>query len=293
MTEVPEHLLKRSRDRRAALGLGGGGDAGGGGEARPPSPPPPRAPRSRPPRRAPPRPARPRSSRSRRARRPSRCPPTCGRRSSASASRSGSCPCWPSCPSGPSSTSTPCRSRTPTCRPSSPTGATVFANCSSCHGSQRRGRRRSSAQQRRGAQDLPATSPTSSSSCGRATWAPASATCTATRTGRAARTSPVSFGGQLMPAWNGVLTQSELLDVVRHERETLERRGRAAEADRRRRHACCGPTAHPVLNPTTGLLQNPDGSVDARPDHRQAHRAQGRRGGQGQGLSRPVRSARP
>lgn len=32
MTEVPEHLLKRSRDRRAALGLGGGGDGGGGGE---------------------------------------------------------------------------------------------------------------------------------------------------------------------------------------------------------------------------------------------------------------------
>ena len=29
MTEVPEHLLKRSRDRRAALGLGGGGDGGG------------------------------------------------------------------------------------------------------------------------------------------------------------------------------------------------------------------------------------------------------------------------
>lgn len=29
MTEVPEHLLKRSQDRRAALGLGGGGDAGG------------------------------------------------------------------------------------------------------------------------------------------------------------------------------------------------------------------------------------------------------------------------
>ena len=37
MTEVPEHLLKRSRDRRAALGLGGGdgGDAGGGGDAAP------------------------------------------------------------------------------------------------------------------------------------------------------------------------------------------------------------------------------------------------------------------
>ncbi|MGZ4717323.1 MAG: c-type cytochrome [Acidimicrobiales bacterium] len=37
MTEVPEHLLKRSRDRRAALGLGGGdgGDAGGAGGAAP------------------------------------------------------------------------------------------------------------------------------------------------------------------------------------------------------------------------------------------------------------------
>ncbi len=33
MTEVPEHLLKRSRDRRAALGLGG--DDGGGGEDAP------------------------------------------------------------------------------------------------------------------------------------------------------------------------------------------------------------------------------------------------------------------
>ena len=31
MTEVPEHLLQRSRERRAALGLGGG-DAGGGTE---------------------------------------------------------------------------------------------------------------------------------------------------------------------------------------------------------------------------------------------------------------------
>ncbi len=34
MTEIPEHLLKRSRDRRAALGLGGGDDAtASGGEA--------------------------------------------------------------------------------------------------------------------------------------------------------------------------------------------------------------------------------------------------------------------
>ena len=31
MTEVPEHLLKRSQDRRAALGLGGDGGAGDGG----------------------------------------------------------------------------------------------------------------------------------------------------------------------------------------------------------------------------------------------------------------------
>jgi hypothetical protein len=33
VTEVPEHLLKRSRDRRAALGLGGGGDAPASGES--------------------------------------------------------------------------------------------------------------------------------------------------------------------------------------------------------------------------------------------------------------------
>ncbi len=36
MTEVPEHLLRRSQERRAALGLGGGGEGGppsGGGDA--------------------------------------------------------------------------------------------------------------------------------------------------------------------------------------------------------------------------------------------------------------------
>ena len=33
MTEVPDHLLKRSRDRRAALGLGGGGDDSPAAEA--------------------------------------------------------------------------------------------------------------------------------------------------------------------------------------------------------------------------------------------------------------------
>lgn len=39
MTEVPEHLLKRSRDRRAALGLGGdGGEGGGEGESAAPTP---------------------------------------------------------------------------------------------------------------------------------------------------------------------------------------------------------------------------------------------------------------
>ena len=36
MTEVPEHLLRRSKERRAALGLDGGGD---GGDAAPPAPP--------------------------------------------------------------------------------------------------------------------------------------------------------------------------------------------------------------------------------------------------------------
>lgn len=38
MTEVPEHLLKRSRDRRSALGLGGGDDSGGGDGAPTPAP---------------------------------------------------------------------------------------------------------------------------------------------------------------------------------------------------------------------------------------------------------------
>lgn len=33
MTEIPEHLLRRSRERRAALGLGGGAPAGESGEA--------------------------------------------------------------------------------------------------------------------------------------------------------------------------------------------------------------------------------------------------------------------
>ncbi|MCB1003639.1 MAG: cytochrome c [Acidimicrobiales bacterium] len=33
MTEIPEHLLKRSQARRAAMGGGGAGDAGDGGEA--------------------------------------------------------------------------------------------------------------------------------------------------------------------------------------------------------------------------------------------------------------------
>ena len=42
MTEVPEHLLRRSRERRAALGLGGG-EGGEGGEGAPPSAAPPSA----------------------------------------------------------------------------------------------------------------------------------------------------------------------------------------------------------------------------------------------------------
>lgn len=37
MTDVPEHLLQRSRDRRAALGLGGGGDAAAPAESAAPA----------------------------------------------------------------------------------------------------------------------------------------------------------------------------------------------------------------------------------------------------------------
>src|SRR5437763_7696349 len=38
MTEVPEHLLRRSRERREALGVGGGGGGGEGGHDAPPEP---------------------------------------------------------------------------------------------------------------------------------------------------------------------------------------------------------------------------------------------------------------
>ncbi len=66
--------------------------------------------------------------------------------------------------------------------------------------------------------------------------------------------------GQLMPAWNGVLTQAQLLDVVRHERETI-----SGEVVPEKQIAPDGsllwPNGTPVLDPTTGLLVNPDGST--------------------------------
>ena len=63
-----------------------------------------------------------------------------------------------------------------------------------------------------------------------------------------------------MPAWNGALTQAQLLDVVRHERETLG--GQTVPAKQIADDgSLLWPNLTPVLNPTTGLLQNPDGTV--------------------------------
>ena len=62
-----------------------------------------------------------------------------------------------------------------------------------------------------------------------------------------------------MPAWKGTLTQSELLAVVRHERETL-----SGEVVPPKQIAADGtllwPNGNPVLDPTTGLLLDPTAS---------------------------------
>ena len=137
MTEIPEHLLKRSRERRAALGLPTeGGEAPASSAAGEPArtPAPPRRPR--------------RPRRGRRAGRPARRPPSPPRRrpsptrrtsrppSAAARSRSGPCPCWPSCPSGPSCTPAACEPPDQDARrPARPRAGQVFASkCSSCHG---------------------------------------------------------------------------------------------------------------------------------------------------------------
>ncbi len=69
-----------------------------------------------------------------------------------------------------------------------------------------------------------------------------------------------SYNGNQMPAWNGNLTQAQLLDVVRHEREVLG--GQTVPANQIAADgSLLWPNLTPVLDPITGLLQNPDGTV--------------------------------
>ncbi len=52
-----------------------------------------------------------------------------------------------------------------------------------------------------------------------------------------------NFGGSKMPAWEGTLTQSDLLAVVRHERETLSGEVVPTRSRSRPTARCCGRTA--------------------------------------------------
>ncbi len=138
-------------------------------------------------------------------------------------------------------------------------GATVFANCSSCHGSQGEG---GVGRQLNNGQVLE-TFPNIGDQL-EFVWQGDVGTGIGNVYGNPNRPGGPHiaghFGNQKMPAWNGVLTQSDLLAVVRHERETL-----SGEVVPPTQIAPDGsllwPNGTPVLNTTTGLLQNPDGSV--------------------------------
>ena len=79
------------------------------------------------------------------------------------------------------------------------------------------------------------------------------------RTGPVARTSPAASTATRCRPGTATLTQAQLLDVVRHERETIS--GQVVPA---KQIAADGtllwPNGTPVLDPTTGLLSNPDGT---------------------------------
>ncbi len=257
MTEVPEHLLKRSRDRRAALGLGGGGDAGaGGGESAAAAPSEstevePTAEAggvARPVEVEPLEPAAP----------PKPVPAYV--RASLERKR---IPLWvmPVLAFLPiwaviyvNTLSNP-YSNVPT---QLTEGATVFSNCSSCHGSQGEG---GVGRQLNNGQVLE-TFPYIEDQL-EFVWQGDVGTGIGKVYGDPNRPGGPHiaghFGNQKMPAWNGVLTQSDLLAVVRHERETL-----SGEVVPPTQVAADGtllwPNGTPVLNVTTGLLQNPDGS---------------------------------
>jgi mono/diheme cytochrome c family protein len=258
VTEVPEHLLKRSRDRRAALGLGGGdgGDSGGGEAAEPTA-----SASSAVEAAAPAGAARPAAVEPIEAAPPRRVPKYV--RASLERKR---IPLWvmPVLAFLPiwaviyvNTLSKP-YSNVPT---QLVDGATVFASCSSCHGANGEGGVGRQLNQGQVLLTFPHLADQLEfvwqgdvgTGIGNVYGDP-------NRAGGAHKAGSFNGGATLMPAWNGALTQSQLLDVVRHERETL-----SGQTVPEKQIAADGsllwPNGMPVLNPTTGLLQNPDGSV--------------------------------
>ncbi len=261
MTEVPEHLLKRSRDRRAALGLGGGdgGDSGGGevagsASASASSAVEPAAPSGAA--------ARPAAVEPLEVSAPPRRVPKYVR---ASLERKR-IPLWvmPVLAFLPiwaviyvNTLSKP-YSNVPT---ELAAGATVYASCSSCHGANGEGGAGRQLNQGEVLKTFPHLADQLEfvwqgdvgTGIGNVYGDPA-------RPGGAHKAGGFNGGATLMPAWNGALTQAQLLDVVRHERETIS--GQTVPAKQIADDgSLLWPNLTPVLNPTTGLLQNPDGSV--------------------------------
>jgi len=258
VTEVPEHLLKRSRDRRAALGLGGGdgGDAGGGepaaaSAASASSAVEPAAPSGAA--------ARPAAVEPIEAVVPPRRVPKYVR---ASLERKR-IPLWvmPVLAFLPiwaviyvNTLSKP-YSNVPT---QLVDGATVYANCSSCHGSDGEG---GVGRQLNNGEVLK-TFPYIADQL-EFVWQGDVGTGIGKGYGNPNRPGGQhiagSYNGNQMPAWSGNLTQAQLLDVVRHERETISGQvvpPKQIAAD----DTLLWPNGTPVLDPITGLLSNPDGT---------------------------------
>jgi mono/diheme cytochrome c family protein len=259
VTEVPEHLLKRSRDRRAALGLGGGGgDAGGGsGES---AAAPAAAEGGEVEAAGATAAARPAAVQPLEPEAPPKPPPTYVR----AALARKKIPVW----------AMPVLAFLPVwmviyvntlSKPYSsvPTqiaeGAIVFGNnCAGCHGSQGEG---GVGRQLNSGQVL-LTFPHIADQL-EFVWI--GDVGIGIGNGYGAKDRPGGqhkgpYNGAQMPAWNGALTQSDLLAVVRHERETLS--GQVVPPNQIAPDgSLLWPNGTPVLNPTTLVLQDPDGNV--------------------------------
>jgi mono/diheme cytochrome c family protein len=258
VTEVPEHLLKRSRDRRAALGLGGGdgGDSGGGESAAAPAA---SASSEVEAAGASGAAARPAAVEPIEVAAPPRRVPKYVR---ASLERKR-IPLWvmPVLAFLPiwaviyvNTLSKP-YSNVPT---QLVDGATVYQNCASCHGSDGAG---GVGRQLNNGEVLK-TFPNIADQL-EFVWQGDVGTGIGKVYGDPNRAGGPhvagTYNGNQMPAWNGNLTQAQLLDVVRHERETIGGQvvpAKQIAAD----DSLLWPNGTPVLDPTTGLLSNPDGT---------------------------------